>query len=171
MVKLYGIHSGVAGGWGATQAGQAWAVCCWTRLLANQKYNSYTALLCYYILLQSSNLPTLASRRRYLKLCFLYQVIEGQFDFPGAPVVWRNLPLNLRNNSTFLLLRPVTHSSMLISSPFFPTLLTYGIPSSLKYIVVTLCTLLNVLYCSLIMYNLSIPLYYLGYNYQLAICY
>ena len=33
-----------------------------------------------------------------------------QFDFPGAPVVRRNLPLNLRN-STFLLLRPVTHSN------------------------------------------------------------
>ena len=63
----------------------------------------------YTTLLQSSNLPTLASRRHYLKLCFLYQVIQGQFDFPGAPVV-RNLPLNLRNNSTFLLLRPVTWS-------------------------------------------------------------
>ena len=31
----------------------------------------------YTTLLQSSNLPTLASRRRYLKLCVLYQVIQG----------------------------------------------------------------------------------------------
>ena len=31
----------------------------------------------YATLLQSSNLPPLASRRRYLKLCFLYQVIQG----------------------------------------------------------------------------------------------
>ena len=73
----------------------------------------------YATLLQSSNLPTLASRRHYLKLCFLYQVIQGQFDIPGAPVVWRNLPLNLRNNSTFLLLRPVTHSNAHQFS-FFP---------------------------------------------------
>ena len=73
----------------------------------------------YATLLQSSNLPTLASRRRYLKLCFLYQVIQGQFDFPGAPVVWRSLSLNLRNNSTFLLLRPVTHSNAHQFS-FFP---------------------------------------------------
>ena len=73
----------------------------------------------YATLLQSSNLPTLASRRRYLKLCFLYQVIQGQFDFPGAPVVWRNLPLNLRNNSTFLLQRPVTYSNAHQFS-FFP---------------------------------------------------
>ena len=44
---------------------------------------------------------------------------------------------------------------------------TYGINSA--NIVVTLCTLLNVLYRKLIMYYVSIlPI---GYNYQLAICY
>ena len=73
----------------------------------------------YATLLQSCNLSTLASRRRYLKLCFLYRVIQGEFDFPGAPIARRNLSLNLRNNSAFLLLRPPTCSSAHQFS-FFP---------------------------------------------------
>ena len=65
----------------------------------------------YATVLQSSNLPTLAGRSHHLKLCFLYEVIQGQFDFLGTRVVRINLPLKLGNNSTFLLLRPVTCSS------------------------------------------------------------
>ena len=66
----------------------------------------------YATLLESYNYPcSLASRRHYLKLCFLYQDIQGEFDFPGAPIVRRNLPLNLRNNRAFLLLRPFAHSN------------------------------------------------------------
>ena len=68
--------------------------------------------------LESCNLPTLASRMCYLKLCFLYQVIQGESDFPCAPIVRRNLLLNL-NNSAFLLLRPVDHSNAHQFS-FFP---------------------------------------------------
>ena len=100
----------------------------------------------YTMLLQFSNLPTLATRRRYLKLCFLYQVIQGQFDFHGAPVVMRNLPLN------FL---------------FFLTLLTYEFPPPFQYIVVILWNLLNVL----LILQINLSLFYLGYNYQLVSCY
>ena len=86
--------------------------------------NMYDGLADYTY--QSSDLPTLATRRRYLKLCFLHQAIQGQFDFPGAPVVMRNVPLNL---SIFLLLRPVTCSNAHQIS-FFPShLLTYRTPS------------------------------------------
>ena len=106
----------------------------------------------YATLLHSSNLPTLANRRHYLKLCFLYQVIQGQFNLPGAPVVRRNLPLKLKNNSTFLLLRPVTCSNAHQFS-FFPHFIYLWNSLPLQYIVVTLCTPLNVLYCNLIMYN------------------
>jgi len=78
----------------------------------------------YATLLESCNLPTLASRRHYLKLCFLYQVIQGEFDFPGAPIVRRNLPLNLRtlplNLSAFLLLQPFVHSNAHQFSFFSP---------------------------------------------------
>ena len=75
-------------------------------------------------------------------------------DFPGAPVVWRNLPLNLRNNSTFLLLRPVTYSNAHQFS-FFPHSIDFP-QYPLQYMVVTLYTPLNVLYCNSIMYNVSI---------------
>ena len=51
----------------------------------------------YESLLQSCNLPTLASRRHYLKLCLLYQAVNGHLNFPTAPVVPRNLSRSLRN--------------------------------------------------------------------------
>ena len=65
----------------------------------------------YESLLQSCNLPTLASRRHYLKLCLLYQVINGHLNFPTAPVVPRNLSRSLRNTSTLALERPVTRTN------------------------------------------------------------
>ena len=55
----------------------------------------------YEFLLQLCKLPTLASRRHYLKLCVLYQVVNGHLDFPMAPVVPRNLPRSLRNTSSY----------------------------------------------------------------------
>ena len=73
----------------------------------------------YESLLQSCNLPTLASRRHYLKLCLLYQVVNGHLNFPTAPVVPRNLSRSLRNTSTLALERPVTRTNAHQSS-FFP---------------------------------------------------
>ena len=55
----------------------------------------------YESLLQLCKLPTFASRRHYLKLCVLYQVVNGHLDFPMAPVVPRNLPGSLRNTSSY----------------------------------------------------------------------
>ena len=62
----------------------------------------------YESLLQLCNLPTLASRRHYLKLCLLYQVVNGHIHFPKAPVAPRNLSRSLRNTTTLALERPVT---------------------------------------------------------------
>ena len=61
-------------------------------------------------MLQSCNLPPLASRRHYLKLCLLYQIVNGQLNFP-APIVQRNLSISLRNTSTLALERPATHTN------------------------------------------------------------
>ena len=70
----------------------------------------------YESLLQLCKLPTLASRRHYLKLCVLYQVVNGHLHFPMAPVVPRNLPRSLRNTSTLALERPVTCTNAYQSS-------------------------------------------------------
>ena len=43
------------------------------------------------------HLPTLASRRHYLKLCLPYQIVNGCLNFPTAPIVTRNLSTSLRN--------------------------------------------------------------------------
>ena len=76
------------------------------------------SLCCNY-----ANCPTLASRRHYLKLCVLYQVVNGHLDFPMAPVVPWNLPRSLRNTRTLALERPVTRTNAYQSS-FFPHTIT-----------------------------------------------
>ena len=78
-------------------------------------------------------LPTLVSRRHYLKLSFLYQVIHGSFTFPNAPLERRFIPSNLRSTaSSFLLQRPRTHTNAYQYS-FFPHVIALwnNLPSSL----------------------------------------
>jgi len=41
----------------------------------------------YESMFQSCNLPTLAIRRHYMKLCLLYQIVSGHLNFPTAPIV------------------------------------------------------------------------------------
>ena len=66
----------------------------------------------YDSLLNFCKLPTLFSRRNYLKLSFLYQIIHGSFTFPNAPLERRFIPSNLRSTaSSFLLQRPRTHTN------------------------------------------------------------
>ena len=77
----------------------------------------------YESLLQSCNLPTLASRRHYLKLCLLNQVVNGHIHFPMAPVAPQNLSRPLRNTRTLALERPVTRTNAHQSS-FFPHTIT-----------------------------------------------
>ena len=72
----------------------------------------------YNILLDSCDIPSLAVRRQHLKLCFLFQLINGHIIFPDAPLVLRPL-LNLRNSSPHLLMQPAVHSSAHQFS-FFP---------------------------------------------------
>ena len=63
------------------------------------------------------NLPTLSDRRRYLKLCFLYQIIHSSHE---SPIVRRSMPTqNLRNHSPFLYHRPAAHTNAYYYS-FFP---------------------------------------------------
>ena len=84
------------------------ALVCWKieSLYREVEYGLYDSLLNF------CKLPTLVSRRHYLKLSFLYQVIHGSFTFPNAPLERRFIPSNLRSTaSSFLLQRPRTHTN------------------------------------------------------------
>ena len=69
---------------------------------------------------QSCNLPTVASRRLYMKLCLLYQIVNGHPNFPTAPIVPWNLSRSPRNTSTLALEWPVTR----MNASFFPHTIT-----------------------------------------------
>ena len=84
----------------------------------------------YNSLLQSCNLPTLTHRRHQLKLCFLFQVIHGQFNFPGAPIFPCNLAHNLWISGLFLLQRPPFITSAHQFSFFSTHYYTLELPSS-----------------------------------------
>ena len=48
----------------------------------------------YEDLLQLANLPTLASRRKHLKLCLLYSMVNELATFPKLPTIFRSTPYN-----------------------------------------------------------------------------
>ena len=57
----------------------------------------------YDSLLDTVDLPSLSTRRLYLKLSYLYQVINGNFKFPDPPLERRICPLNLRSTKIYSL--------------------------------------------------------------------
>ena len=76
----------------------------------------------YPTLLSSLNLPTLAARRKRMKLCIMYKIVNGLVDFPNAPVAPRDNPFELRNIHAHTLTRlPVKTNSFMYS--FFPSVL------------------------------------------------
>ena len=93
----------------------------------------------YDSLLNSCKLLTLVSRRHYLKLSFLYQVIHGSFTFPNAPFERRFIPSCI----LFLLPRPRTHTNAYQYS-FFPHVIHFGTIYLLPYTAQTLCSPLNI---------------------------
>ena len=66
-----------------------------------------------------TNLPALSIRREYLKLTYLYQILNGSFIFPNAPLERCNIPVNLRNSNTIQFVRPICHTNAYMNS-FFP---------------------------------------------------
>jgi len=72
----------------------------------------------YDSLLGACDIQTLQTRRHNLKLCFLFQVVNGHLSFPNAPLVSRPT-LHLRNSNPHLLVQPVVHSKAHQFS-FFP---------------------------------------------------
>ena len=74
------------------------------------------------VLLEICDIPSLAVRRHHPKLCYLFQLINGDITFHNAPLV-RRPPLNLRNSR--LAVPTYSHNQlctlMHISSPTFRT--------------------------------------------------
>ena len=65
----------------------------------------------YNCLLSQIDLPRLDQRRVQLKLSFLYQLINSLTFCPHAPVCFRNVPVNVRNNNPLLLARPICRTN------------------------------------------------------------
>ena len=90
--------------------------------------------------LSNCNLPTLAHRRRLLKLSFLFQIVHSNFVFPDAPIERRSLLLfNLRTFSITSLYRPAARTAAYQFSFFPHTIFLWNtLPSS-----VHVCNSLN----------------------------
>ena len=73
--------------------------------------------------LNLTNLPFLSTRRLYLKLTFLFQILNGSFLYPNAPLVRRNLSLNLRNSNNIQFKRPICHTNAYMNY-FFPHIIS-----------------------------------------------
>ena len=64
----------------------------------------------YNTLLERCKVPTLAQRRQFMKLCFMYQVVNQLVVFPPEFIERRTLSRSLRNSSVFNLQRPIIMS-------------------------------------------------------------
>ena len=73
----------------------------------------------YSDLLQSSNLPTLSHRRKYLGLCYFYKLVNNIFEFPQCPLTPRVLNYPNRNGRADLFVQPHANSNTYHNS-FFP---------------------------------------------------
>ena len=72
----------------------------------------------YDVLLQKSGLQSLSDRRKYLKLCYLFQVMHGHFSCPITPEN-RDFNRRLRGINPYHLCQPFARTSSYKFS-FFP---------------------------------------------------
>ena len=73
----------------------------------------------YDNLLTCCNIPSLKTRRLYLKLLFLYQLVNELIVYPSHGVSHRNLSVNIRHGHPALLCRPFSRTQAYNMS-FFP---------------------------------------------------
>ena len=73
----------------------------------------------YDNLLSRANLQPLAKRRKFLKVCYLYQIINGTSNFPNSPIVRRNMDPRLRSSESQQLCQPFARTNAYHHS-FFP---------------------------------------------------
>ena len=80
----------------------------------------------YDNLLSRANLQTLAKRRKFLKVCYLYQIMNGTSNFPNAPIERRNMDPRLRNSESKQLCQLFARTNAYHHSFFPHTISIYG---------------------------------------------
>ena len=100
----------------------------------------------YTTLLERSKLPLLTDRRKMLKICLLYRILNGESYFPDAPLVFRNPDPRLRNTDPSLLCLPFIRTTAYMNS-FFPHAISVwnSLPSIVRLAPSTLN--LNTVFC------------------------
>ena len=86
----------------------------------------------YSTLLERCKVPTLAQRRQFMKLCYMFQV-TNQLVFQPELIERRTVPRNLRNSCVIELQRPTCRTSVHQFS-YFPHTVTLwnSLPSSIQ---------------------------------------
>ena len=74
----------------------------------------------YNTLLERCKVPTLAQRRKFMKLCFMYQVVNQLVVLPSQFIERRTLLRSLRNSSSYDLQRPIICCTSAHQFSFFP---------------------------------------------------
>ena len=77
----------------------------------------------YAILLKRLNLPTLQSRRTYIKLCMVYRTLNEDMYFPPGIFVYRNSSVHTRNYNPLQLL-PYSSNTTYFTCSFAPHAVT-----------------------------------------------
>ena len=90
-------------------------------LTQNELYKAWDEQ--YDNLLSRANLQPLAKRRKFLKVCYLYQVMNGTSSFPNAPIERCNMDPRLRNSESQQLCQPFARTNAYQHS-FFPHVIT-----------------------------------------------
>ena len=101
----------------------------------------------YVTLLNATNVPPLAARRKALKLCQLFSILQGHSEFPDLPTSKRvSRYLNcIRSTNSATLTQPFAHTT-LFQNFFSPLRLNYGTLYLLIYVPFSLCHILSRLY-------------------------
>ena len=124
-------------------AAPVWDPHCTSHINALEKVQKIGLRICYRAwstdyeqLLMLSDLPPLAVRRKYLKLCYLFQVLNGHFSFPNPPISRVTADTRLRSTtSNRLLLKSIFAKTTAYQSSFFPSVISLWnrLPSDIQH--------------------------------------
>ena len=90
---------------------------------AVEQCNPVEEIECNAILLERLNLPTLQSRRTYIKLCMVYRILNEGMYFPPEIFVYRNSSVRTRNYNPLQLL-PYSSNTTYFMCSFAPHAVT-----------------------------------------------
>ena len=123
-------------------AAPVWDPYCSSHVDALERVQKFALRMCfknwnleYQQLLVASKLQSLAVRRKYLKLCYLFQVLNGTFRFPDLPTSRSPIDSRLRSaDPAQLHLQPIFARTRSYQQSFFPKTITLwnSIPAGIQ---------------------------------------